>query len=93
MLPQKLALDQMQTKWASEINPVLANPLNSVSVLSNIILQTGINVINHKLGRTQQGWFLVDIQAAETVYRSAAFNNLTLSLTASGPVTVSIGVF
>jgi hypothetical protein len=78
---------------AAILNPVLANPLNSVSILSNVSLIAGANTINHKLGRMQLGWFLVDTQGTATVYRSASFNDLTLTLTASAPVTVSIGVF
>lgn len=79
--------------WANVLNPFLANLLNNVSILKNINLSTGVNVINHGLGRQMNGWFLVDIQAAQTVYRSAPFNSSTLTLTASGPVTCSIGVF
>lgn len=40
-----------------------------------------------------QGWFLVDIQGPATIYSSAPFNNLTLTLTSNTAVTVSIGVF
>lgn len=93
MLAQKLPLDQMQTKWASEINPVLANPLNNVSILKNVSLASGVNIINHKLGSVQQGWFVTDIQGIATIFRSAPFNNLTLTLTVSAPVVASIGVF
>jgi hypothetical protein len=93
MLPQKLPLEQLETKWAAEINPVLANPLNNVSILTNQSLKIGTNVINHLLGAVQQGWFLTDIQGPATIYRSAAFNKLTLTLTSSAAVVVSIGVF
>ena len=79
--------------WAQSINPILANPTNQISIVSNVSLVTGKNIINHKLGHMMQGWFLTDIQGAATVYRSAPMNNLTLTLTASAPVTVSIGVF
>lgn len=54
---------------------------------------TGDNVINHLLGSTPVGWYLTDIQGAQTVYRSSPFNPLTLTLTASGPVVVSLAVF
>ena len=36
----------MQSQWASQINPVLANPLTSPRILKNIALTTGVNVIN-----------------------------------------------
>ncbi len=89
----KLSLDQMQTKWASVLNPLLANPLNNVLILENIALNSGTTVVNHLLGKTQQGWFLTDIQGSSTVYRSAPFNKLTLTLHSSSAVTVNIGVF
>jgi len=92
-LPINLTLPMMQTKWKSQLDPVLANSLNDVSIISNIPLIDGVTVINHGLGRTQQGWFLVDIQGAATVYRSAPFNSSTLTLTSSAAVTCSIGVF
>ena len=83
----------MQNKWSSQLNPVLANPLTNPTILKNIALVSGANVINHKLGQMQQGWFVTDINASATVYRSAPFNDLTLTLTASAPCTISLGVF
>jgi hypothetical protein len=79
--------------WSQTINPFLSNPLNQGSILENISLVTGANVISHKLGHEMNGWFLVDIQGIATIYRSAPLNSLTLTLTASAPVLVSIGVF
>jgi len=92
-LPQKLPLDLMQTKWSAILNPLLQNPLNSINILKNISLSNGSTVINHGLGRQQQGWFISDIQGAATIYRSAPFNALTLTLTSNAAVTVDIGVF
>lgn len=88
-------LNLLQTKWRSILNPLLANPISSVSILSDIKLNNGTTVIPHKLGRVQQGWFLVDIQGAvtEVPYRSMPFNELTLTLISNAAVTVSIGVF
>jgi hypothetical protein len=79
--------------WAASLNPVIANPLNSISIIPNINLISGPNVINHKLGHAMNGWFLVDIQGIASIYRSAPFNNLTLTLTSNASVIVSIGVF
>ena len=83
----------MQNKWASELNPLLSNPLNGILVLKNVSLTTGTNVINHLLQKVQQGWILTDIQGSANIYRSAPFNNLTLTLTSSANVVVNIGVF
>lgn len=93
MLPQKLPLDLMQTQWASQLNPLLSNPLNSANILKNVKLSVGPNVINHLLGKTMQGWTLVDIDGAATIYRSAPLNDKTLTLTSSAAVTVNIEVF
>lgn len=86
-------LSLLQTKWKSQIDPVLANPATDMSILKDVKLVSGVNVINHLLGKTQQGWIITDIQAAATIYRSAPFNNLTLTLTSSANTTVNIGVF
>jgi hypothetical protein len=83
----------MQTRWASLIEPVLSQPFNNGVLLQEVELSTGTNKINHKLGRKPQGWVVVDQNAAATVYRSAPFNALTLTLTASAGVTVSLHVF
>jgi hypothetical protein len=83
----------MQNNWASQLNPVLGNPITNPTLIFNIQLTTGVNVINHKLGTTPVGWFICDLTAPITVYRSAPFNNLTLSLTSSGSGSISIGVF
>lgn len=72
---------------------MLLNPLNSVTILKNVPLNNGITIINHLLGRMQQGWFLVDVDGAATVYRSSAFNNTVLTLTSNAAVNCSIGVF
>jgi len=83
----------LQTNWTSQLNPVLANPMTNIKVLKGIILVTGTNVINTLLGQTLQGWFITDIDAAITLYRSAPFSNLTLTLISSGPAIANIAVF
>lgn len=93
MLSTQLPYELLLTNWSSQLNPLLSNPLNGVSILENISLSTGVNVISHKLQKLQQGWFLVDKQGAADIYRSAPFNSLTLTLTSSASVTVNIGVF
>jgi hypothetical protein len=86
-------MSQMVTQWKSLLDPLLASPLNDVSILKNVQLKNGTTTINHLLGAVQQGWFLVDIQGAATIYRSRPFNATTLTLTSNASVTVSIGVF
>jgi hypothetical protein len=92
-LPLGMPIPILQTRWKALLDPLLANPLNSVGVLEGVKLASGPNVINHLLGRTMQGWQILDINAAVIPYRSAPFNDLTLTLTCSAPCTVNIGVF
>ncbi len=83
----------MQSQWSSQLNPVLANPMTNLTILKDVSLVAGTNVINHTLGKTQQGWILTDRQGSATIYRNAPFNSKTLSLSVSAPVICSIGVF
>lgn len=83
----------LQSSWGSILNTLLKNPSLDNVLLKGISLGVGATVINHKLGRIPQGWRIVDIDGAATVYRSAAFNNLTLTLTSDAAVTVSLEVF
>jgi hypothetical protein len=92
-LPLKLTMDLMQTRWKSLLDPILENPINSISIIDNVALVIGNNVINHRLGRKQQGWLILDIDAASTIYRSADFNDKTLTLNASAAATIKLGVF
>ena len=94
-LPQKLPYELHQTQWASQLNPLLANLLVQGMLLNGQNLATGVNVINHKLGRAPQGWFLVAPQAAAIVYQNALQPNPTLhlTLTSDADVLTSIWVF
>lgn len=83
----------MQSSWSTQINPLLANPSLKSLLIKDIALASGANVISHRLGRKPQGWRIVDINGAATIYRSANFNNLTLTLTSDASVTVAIEVF
>lgn len=90
-----LDLSLMQKTWSAQLNPVLGNPSTNPTLLTGIVLVSGSNVINHKLGQKMQGWKITDIDAAITIYRpdSAPFNDKTLTLVASGMATVNLEVF
>ncbi len=92
-LPLKSPSDPITTRWKVLIDPLLANPLNNASILVGVQLAIGATVINHKLGRPMQGWMILDIDGAATVYRSAPMNHLTLTLTSDAAVTITLGVF
>lgn len=83
----------MQSAWSSQINPLLKNPSLQNLILPNIALSNGATTINHMLGRMMQGWRIIDINGAATIYRSQPLNSLTLTLTSNAAVTVSLEVF
>lgn len=96
MLAQRLPLEQMAVNWAQELNPIISNPLNSQLILKNISLVAGTNVINHKLGRTLQGWNPTRIRSAATFYDQQDTNltpQLTLVLVASADCSIDLAVF
>lgn len=95
-LSTRLSWDQAQTKWASTLNPVLSNPILAGSILSDIELITGVNVVNHRLARQLQGYIVILNSAAITLHDSQSSNqrqDLTLILNSSGGGTVSLYVF
>jgi hypothetical protein len=93
-LPQKLPLELMQTAWAKEIDPVIANTLIKGGLLiTDINIKTGVNVINHLLNRKQQGYIITDINDSALLYRSKPFNNKTLTITSDKNCIISLWVF
>lgn len=86
----------LQTAWASQIDPVLRNPLTQGNLLKNVTLASGANVVDHKLGRKLQGWVLTRQRAAASVFDTQDLNPtpaLTLTLTSSAAVVVDLLVF
>lgn len=94
-LPQKLPMDQMQTRWASQLNPVLSNLLIQGQLLKNQVLANGPNQINHELGRAPQGWFIVSPQGPARVSQAAyqVSPALILTLNSDAIVVTDIWVF
>lgn len=84
----------MQTQWAQQLNPLIANEITQGLLLSNVTLASGADtVIPTGLNRLQQGWIITDKDANANIWRTAAFNNNYLTLRASAAVVVSIWVF
>ena len=83
----------MQNKWASIINPTLASPLSQPSMLTDISIVSGNNVIYHKLGQLPVGWIISDVNASVSIYRNAPFNTSTLTLHSNGAAVISLIVF
>lgn len=83
----------LQTNWAQQLNPLITNPMLQGNLLKGLALLTGANVINHRLSRKLQGWWVVDQDGVANFYRSAAKNDVTLTLTASANVNIDLYVF
>ena len=95
-LSPKLDWSLANPRWASLLNPVLANPIVGGLLLEGIVLKSGDNVINHNLGTKLQGYIIVLNSAPVTFYDKQSTNqkpNLTLILNASGATTISLYVF
>lgn len=86
----------LQNTWAAQLNPVLANPLTNGIILNNVELINGTTVVNHRLGRKLQGWLVIGLDAAATIFDNQASNQmpeLTLSLTSDAACTCTLYVF
>lgn len=86
----------LQTNWASQINPLLGNPVANGIILKNVALINGTTVVNHLLGRRLQGWVVTRQRAAASIYDLQDQNqmqNLTLVLSSSASVVVDIYVY
>jgi hypothetical protein len=95
-LPFGLTISQMQTKWKSALDPLLGNPSLNTSILANVSLASGSNIINHGLGRNLTGWRVVRCRASATFYDTQDANShpsLTLLLTSSAAVVIDLEVF
>lgn len=93
LLPLRLPFSLLQDRWATIINPVVNFAPNQGLLLKNIPLANGTTVINHKLQRMQQGWIIIDQDAAASIYRSQPLNDLTLTLHSSATCNISLWVF
>jgi hypothetical protein len=93
---QNKDMSLMQTRWATEINPLLRNPSLQSIILPSIALASGSNTINHLLGRKLTGWRIVRQRAAASIYDTQDANprpELTLTLTSSAAAVCDIEVF
>jgi hypothetical protein len=86
----------LQTSWKTILAPGLRNPLMQGTLLKGISLQTGVNTVNHTLGRPLIGWFITRQNALSDIYDGQDTNqtpNLTLTLISAAVVTVDVYVF
>ncbi len=95
-LSTNLPFTQLITRWAAQLNPILKNPTVNNLLLKNVQLSTGVNVVNHRLGRELKGWKPTRIRSAATFYDQQDTNQtpeLTLVLVSSADVVIDLEVF
>lgn len=84
----------MQKQWASQLNPLLDNPIIQGFSISNISLVANVPItLNHYLGRQMQGWFITDINSNAIIWRTKPMNSQTLTLEANANTVVSLWIF
>jgi hypothetical protein len=85
----------LQTNWASQINPVISNPIVNGVLQKNISLTVGTNVINHKLSRNYQGYVITGMHNVFSQIYDTTSNtpSLTLNLHSSAATSVDIYCF
>lgn len=93
-------LEQVQTNVSNTLAPILKSLIIDGVLVKDIELVSGVNRVNHTLGRPLEGWIIVDRNTAATVFKTvptAAANTITdsstISFTSSGTVIVSIWFF
>jgi len=95
-------INQLQDNIANLLEPtattVEQSPLLSGKILKSVVLAASANTIQHTLGRTLKGWFIVRQRASASIYDNqdtltAQEQTVILKLTSSAAVTVDIYVF
>lgn len=89
-------VNQLQSNIISAVNPILANPIVSGTILTSVSLVVGSNTISHNLNRNLQGWIIIRQRALSQIYDTQDSNpnpSITLILVASSAVVVDLYVF
>lgn len=89
-------LSQLETQWASQLNPLLANPSLQTRIIKQVNLAIGSNTINHLLGQNLVGWRIVRKRGPAEIYDTQDSNprpQLTLVLVSDTVVSCDLEVF
>jgi hypothetical protein len=89
-------LATVQQNLVRTLNPIFNTNTLGGNILTSIALTSGVNSINHKLGRNLSGWQIIRQRASADIWDSQDSNqtpNLTLTLNVSAPVTIDLYVF
>lgn len=79
-------------EFAERINTLLDSPILRKNVLEKDLTSGTALKIPHKLGRTPEGWLVVDRDASATVHR-VSWDKDFLELQADADVSVKVWVF
>lgn len=85
-------VNRLQDNLVDCLEPIIGAPLSNHALLTDIILTTTATPVAHKLGYKPRGWIIAGKNAAQDIYEVSK-NKTTLTLQASGTVTVSLVVF
>lgn len=89
-------LNSVQDNLINVLNPVFNTPILNGTLLQNVILTTGFNTIEHKLGRKLVGWTITRQKSFASIYDDQDNNPLptrTLTLVTGNDVIVDIYCF
>lgn len=93
-LSPKLPWEQAGPRWASQLNPVLSNPLITGQQIDSIILAANTPlVVYHSLGQNPQGWIVVDNTANSYIIRTQPFNAQSITLESSADTVIAIWIY
>ena len=87
---------QLQNDLYNFVNFIVSNKQFDSAILSDQTVTAGTNLIRHKLGRKIIGWYVIDTNAAVTLYRDYTSTEdlyTTLPLVADASATISLLVF
>ena len=86
------ALDRNFQQIENVVNGLVSNSLQHGVFLEASLTAASSTAVNHMLGRPLQGWIIVDISAAASVWKSSSTNNV-LNLQTSADCNVKLYIF
>lgn len=89
-------INQLQSNIEESILSILNKSQNDNFILTNIQLTTGLNIINHKLGKVLNGWNITRLRSNAIIWDIQDTNtqpNLTLLLMSNSNCVIDLKVF
>lgn len=92
---QDRSLTLLQSRWASQLDPIVENPLLKGVILRGVSLAIGDNTVDHKLQRKPQGYIVVRtlIAASQIFEKESSMPTLNIVLNSSAACVADILVF